>query len=696
MDVMSHSTTKAVVAACLAVLCAVGIASQRGKGPAAVDTKRIVNADQEPGNWMSVGRTYQEQRYSPLAQINENNVGQLGLAWYYDLNTQRGIEGTPVVVDGVMYGTSAWTITFALDAKTGRELWRYDPKVPAEWSRFVCCDVVSRGPAVYEGKVIIATLDGRLIALDAKNGRPLWETPTVDNKEWPYSITGAPRVFKGKVIIGNGGVELGVRGYVSAYDVNTGKLAWRFYTVPGDPAKGFENKTMEMAAKTWSGRYWAQGGGGAPWDAMVYDPDLNLVYFGTGNGAPWPHKLRSEGKGDNLFLASIVAVNADTGEYQWHYQLIPQESWDFDVTQPLMLADLKIEGKTRKVLMQAPKHGFFYVIDRTNGKVISAGKFVDHNNFASSIDLHTGRPVLLPDADYESKPRLLTPNAVAAHSWQPMSYSPKTGLVYFPVLENWLPYEVEENYKATKFRMSWGTNAPPSEKNAEVRALAAAKKIDGYLLAWDPIAQKEVWRVPYGMGGNGGTVTTAGNLVFEGNTQQQFVAYRATDGKKLWEAHAQTVPMAGPMTYSVDGEQYVAVQAGGATFGFAMGPPARSGGRVLAYKLGGTAQLPPLPPAKPIPPPPFAMGGTEEQVRAGQAAYHKTCAQCHGRDAVSINAIPDLRFMEPETRAQFKDIVLKGIRSAKGMQSFADVVSDADAEAINAYLIARAREDYQK
>jgi quinohemoprotein ethanol dehydrogenase len=694
---MLNSTVKLLAALSLGLLCTATLAAQKPKGPAAVDTKRLINADKEPGNWMGVGRTYDEQRFSPLKQINEKNVAKLGLAWYYDLNTQRGIEGTPVVVDGVMYGTSAWTITYALDAKTGKELWRYDPKVPPQWSRFVCCDVVSRGLAVYEGKVIIGTLDGRLIALDAKTGTPLWETMTVDNQEWPYSITGAPRVFKGKVIIGNGGVELGVRGYVSAYDVNTGKLAWRFWIVPGDPAKGFENKTMEMAAKTWSGKFWVQGGGGAAWDSMVYDPELNRIYIGTGNGAPWPHKLRSEGKGDNLFLASIVALDADTGEYVWHYQVVPEESWDFDVTQPLMLADLKIDGKKRKVLMQAPKHGFFYVLDRTNGKVISAGKYVDHNNFMSGVDLETGRPQLLPDAHYQEEgPKLLTPNAVAAHSWQPMSYNPQTGLVYFPVLENWYPYEVEENYKAARFRMSWGTNAPPSEKNAAVRAEALKKKVDGYLLAYDPVKQKEAWRIPYGKGGNGGTLTTAGNLVVEGTSGQMFAVYRATDGKKLWEMPVQTVPMAAPMTYTVDGEQYIAVAAGGASFGFGMGPTQRSGGRVLAFKIGATEQLPPIPPAAPIPPPPFSMGGTEEQVRLGSAAFHKTCAQCHGRDAISTNAIPDLRHMTPPTRKEFKDIVLKGTRSAKGMQSFADVVTDADADAINAYLVARAREDYNK
>jgi len=665
-------------------------------GPADVDTQRILHADREPGNWMSVGRTYDEQRFSPLKQIDEHNVHRLGLAWYYDLNTQRGIEGTPIVVDGVMYATSAWTVTVALDARTGRELWRYDPKVPPEWSRYVCCDVVSRGLAVWQGKVIIATLDGRLIALDAHTGTPLWTTLTVDNKQWPYSITGAPRVFNGKVVIGNGGVELGVRGYVSAYDVNNGKLIWRFWTAPGNPADGFENKTMAMAAKTWSGQWWTQGGGGAVWDSIVYDPELNRLYFGTGNGSPWPHKLRSEGKGDNLFLASIIAVNADTGEYVWHYQIIPQENWDFDVTQPLMLADLRIAGQRRKVLMQAPKHGFFYVIDRLNGKLISTGQFVDHNTFASSIDPKTGRPVLLPTANYDEGPQLLTPNAVAAHSWQPMSYNPQTGLVYFPVLENWYAYELEPNYKWQKFRMSWGTNAPPSERNAAVRAEAEKKKVYGYLIAWDPVRQKEAWRVSYDNGGNGGTLTTAGNLVIEGTSAMTLDIYRASDGAKLWEMPAQTVPMAGAVTYTVEGEQYIAISAGGASFGFARGSAHRAAGRILALKLDGNAQLPPIPPTPDIPPPPFLIGGSESQVKLGMAAYHRVCAQCHGRDAISTNAIPDLRHMTPETRAEFKDIVLKGKRLQKGMANFSDVVTAEEADDISFYLLARAREDYNK
>ncbi|MGH8258925.1 MAG: PQQ-binding-like beta-propeller repeat protein, partial [Steroidobacteraceae bacterium] len=379
------------------------------------------------------------------------------------------------------------------------------------------------------------------------------------------------------------------------------------------------------------------------------------------------------------------------------YQEVPGESWDFDVTQPLIQADLDIGGRTRKVLMQAPKQGFFYVIDRTDGKLISARKFVDHNDWASRIDLETGRPVLLPTADYDDQPRLITPNAVAAHSWQPMSYNPVTGLVYFPVLQNWYVYEIEPHYTWHKWRMSWGTNAPPSARDAKVRAQEKKKKIYGYLLAWDPVRQKEVWRVRYDKGGNGGTLTTAGNLVVEGTSDQQLVIYRATDGRKLWSMDAQTVPMAGAISYTVDGAQYIAVEAGGASFGLARGNPnARSTGRVLAFRLDAHDHLPAIAPRPNYPPPPFVTGGTEADIRAGSIAYHRVCALCHGRDAISTNAIPDLRHMPPDVRKEFPDIVLKGRLAKQGMESFADQVTPQEADEIYAYLVARAREDWNK
>src|SRR5688572_5719893 len=400
---------------------------------AAVDSARLLAADKHPGQWMSHGRTYDEQRYSPLKQINTQNIGQLGLAWFADLDTNRGQEATPIVVDGVIYVSTAWSKVKAYDAKTGKALWAFDPEVPGEWAVNACCDVVNRGVAVWQGKVFVGTIDGRLIALDSKTGSKLWDINTID-KTMPYTITGAPRVVKGKVLIGNGGAELGVRGYVSAYDVADGKLAWRFYTVPGNPADGFEMPILEEAAKTWSGEWWRIGGGGTVWDSISYDPTLDLLYIGVGNGSPWNHNFRSEGKGDNLFLASIVALDPDDGSYKWHYQSTPGETWDHTATQQMILADLTIDRAPRRVLMQAPKNGFFYVLDAATGKLISA-KNVTDIAWATHVDLATGRPVENPAARYNvtGKPFRSTHNPNGVHTWHSMSFSPKTGLVYLPI-----------------------------------------------------------------------------------------------------------------------------------------------------------------------------------------------------------------------------------------------------------------------
>ena len=327
-------------------------------GIAPVTAERIIHADKEPGNWLTHGRTYSEQRFSPLKQINDENVGDLGLAWHYDFGTKRGLEATPLVIDGVMYVTGNWSVVHAVDANNGRPLWQYDPEVDPAWAHRLCCDVVNRGVAAWGDKIYVGTLDGRLIALDMATGQQAWVVLTID-PEWPYSITGAPRVANGKVFIGNGGAELGVRGYVTAYDAETGKQVWRFYTIPGDPSKPFESPAMEMAAKTWSGEWWTMGGGGTAWDSLVFDPELNLLYIGVGNGGPWNQEIRSAGDGDNLFLSSIVAVNADTGEYVWHYQTTPGDTWDYTATQTMILAELSIGGKQRKVIMQAPKKGLY-------------------------------------------------------------------------------------------------------------------------------------------------------------------------------------------------------------------------------------------------------------------------------------------------------------------------------------------------
>ena len=665
-----------------------------------VDHARMLQADSEPGNWMGPGRNYSEQRFSPLDQITDQNVGKLGLAWYFDLNTHRGVEGTPLVIDGVMYTNSAWNVTYALDAKTGKQLWRYDPQVDRTRGRVMCCDVVSRGLSAWKGKVIIATVDGRVIALDAKSGSPLWSVQTIDDLSWAYSITGAPRVFDGKVIIGNAGAEFGVRGYTTAYDVETGTQLWRFYSVPGDPARGFEDQAMEMAAKTWKGEWWKYGGGGTPWDTFGFDPELDLIYIGTGNGSPWVQAFRSPGGGDNLFLASIVAVKADTGEYVWHYQEVPGEQWDYTATQPIILADLQIDGKPRKVLMQAPKNGFFYILDRATGELISAEKYVPLNLWATHIDLKTGRPVLTKDAMYGEKPVLITPAVAGAHNWQPMAYSPITGLVYFPAQQHWWIYSADPRWDGSKprqLRNDMGNGGAFTPERVGLMKEADSRE-KGWLMAWDPVKKKEVWRVQHEHAGSGGVLVTAGNLLAEGTRAMNFVIHRADTGEQLWEMPVQTVPVAGPISYMVDGEQYIAVNAG---WGGGMAMAELRGGkgmnradaRVLAFKLGGTATLPPLPDKPPLALPPPSRG-SDEAIAKGAELYTKTCAMCHGQQVRGGSVIKDLRYMSPQTHQAFNDIVLKGLLIGQGMGNFSDELSLQDTEAIHAYISARAFDDW--
>ncbi|MBL4864991.1 MAG: PQQ-dependent dehydrogenase, methanol/ethanol family [Pseudomonadales bacterium] len=398
-----------------------------------ITSKRIVSADEEPQNWLSHGRTYSEQRYSPLDKVNDSNAAELGLAWYYDIPIKRGMEATSLVIDGRLYTTSGWSNVYALDAKTGKELWTFDPQVPREWGRYACCDVVNRGVAAWGDNLYLGTIDGRLIAIDAGSGKEVWSTLTIDPSN-PYTITGAPRIIDGKVIIGNGGAELGVRGYVTAYDADTGKELWRFYTVPGNPADGFEDDTQKMAAETWKGEWWKSGGGGTVWDAMAYDPELDLLYIGVGNGTPWDRDIRSPGGGDNLFLSSVVALKADTGKYAWHYQTTPGDSWDYTATQSIVLADLEIDGTQRKVLMQAPKNGYFYVIDRKTGELISANNYVPVN-WSTGVDLSSGRPNEVAAARYPDpdKPFLQFPSPFGGHNCILCPTAQKQALFTYPL-----------------------------------------------------------------------------------------------------------------------------------------------------------------------------------------------------------------------------------------------------------------------
>ncbi|MEO6725034.1 MAG: PQQ-dependent dehydrogenase, methanol/ethanol family, partial [Blastocatellia bacterium] len=527
-----------------------------GSPASKIDDAALKKADARKGDWITHGRDYAETRFSPLKQINQATVKNLGLAWSFDTNTNRGLEATPIIVDGVMYTTGSWSIVFAIDARTGKQLWRWDPQVAHSYGPKACCDAVNRGVAVYKGNVYVGTLDGRLVALDAALGKVVWEVMTVDPAK-QYTITGAPRVVKGKVIIGNGGGEYGMRGYVSAYDAMTGKLAWRFYTVPGDPAEPVEaamKPAMENAAKTWTGEWWKLGGGGTVWDSMAYDPELDLLYVGTGNGSPWNRNVRSPGGGDNLYLSSILALKPDTGALVWHYQTTPGDMWDYTATQHIILADLAINGQKRKVLMQAPKNGFFYVLDRRTGELISAEAY-GKVTWAKGVDKKTGRPIETPESRYKDKPSTQLPGPLGAHNWQPMSFNPQTGLVYIPAQETGFIYGQERNFKYGD--RGWNIGIDFGLVKDAPTALPT-----GHLLAWDPVAQKERWRVPYVVMWNGGTLTTAGNLVFQGTADGRFVAYSADKGAKLWEVNVGTGIIASPVTYELDGVQYVSIMAG--------------------------------------------------------------------------------------------------------------------------------------
>jgi quinohemoprotein ethanol dehydrogenase len=676
-----------------------GNSTPTGNSAANVDMARLLAADREPGQWMSPGRTFGEQHFSPLKQIDAEHVKQLGLAWYYDLDTaHRGQESTPLEIDGVMYVTGAWSKVFALNAKSGAPLWTYDPKVPGHAAINACCDVVNRGVAAWKGRIYLGTLDGRLIALDAASGKPAWSVKTVP-EAGRYTITGAPRIVKNMVLIGNGGGEMGVRGYVTAYDAATGKQVWRFYTVPGDPSKPFESPALKAAAKTWSGEWWKPGGGGPVWDSIVYDPTLNLVYIGTGNGAWNRGKLR----GDSLYLSSIVALKADTGEYVWHYQTTPGDEWDFDACSPMILADLDIGGVRRAVLMQAPKDGFFYVLDRATGQLISADAFTTLT-WAKGVDPNTGRPIEAEGARYgeSGKPFLSMPGPGGAHSWQPMSFSPITRLVYIPVMEISFPFFPDESPQQRE--LAWNTGdefnsgALPQDPHVKAQIIGSLK---GQLEAWDPIARKAAWHVELGHPWNGGVLSTAGNLVFQGTGMGEFVAYRADTGERLWAAATQAGVLAAPISYELDGEQYVAVEVGwGGAFGLAAGELARASHiasnqpRVLVFKLGGTAQLPLLQQAAAqvlSPPPDAAPTATVEK---GKALYQTYCSNCHGDSATGSGVLPDLRYSEAIKSAEAMDkIARQGALESRGMVAFKNEITAQDLESIRAYLIHRAYQD---
>jgi quinohemoprotein ethanol dehydrogenase len=652
--------------------------------------------ERQAANWLSYGRTYSEQRYSPLDAINTGNVTQLKLDWALELPDDRTLLATPIVVDGVMYFSGSFSVVRAVDAASGKLLWTYDPKTleRAGDRQRIFWDS-NRGVAYWKGRVFVATGDGRLIAVDARTGEEVWSAQTID-PELPMYINGAPRVFRDKVIIGNGGTEVGGnRGYVTAYDTETGQQAWRFFIVPGNPADGFEDATQEMAAKTWTGEWWKYGGGGNAWNGFTYDPEFNRIYIGTGNGSPWNQKLRSPGGGDNLFLCSIVALDADTGEYAWHYQTVPGETWDYNSNMDMVLADLSIDGKPVKAMLHAPKNGFFYVLDRATGKLISADK-IGRVDWATHVDLATGRPVERPGARYEDGEELVWPGPIGVHNWHAMSFNPGTGLVYLPVHE--LPGFFTDKgidpvrWQSPDFYIDPGVHF--LHEDVPTNAGSAA------LMAWDPVAKKQVWRNELPGSWNAGTLTTAGKLVFQGRVDGKFVAYDATDGTSLWTFEAGLGISAPPVTYTVNGEQRVALLVGWGGAGPAIGGSMnRQHGwaykaqprHLLSFSLQGTASMPHMPP--PVFPQPLAQADFEVDgllAEQGNKLWAKHCVLCHGAGAVSGGYSPDLRASSIPLYADAFADIMDGSRQAAGMPRFTELTA-ADRKALQHYIRREAR-----
>ena len=673
-----------------------------------IDYTRISDSKREPENWFMAGGGPHEQYYSDLDQIDALNITHLGFAWAYTAKSlrgrvQHGMQATPIVVDGRMFVSGPWSVAYALDAATGKELWRYDPKVDGSIARRSCCGVSSRGVQVWKGKVYLATLDGYLIALDAATGREIWRQDTFIDRDADYTITSAPHIAGTNIVVGNSGADFGVRGYVSAFDADTGAFAWRFFTVPGDPAKGFEHPELEVAATTWDANStWETGLGGTVWGGMTYDAELDLLYIGTGNSSPYPIWFRSPQGGDNLYLSSIIALRPSTGRMAWYYQTVPGEIWDYTATANLVLADIKMSGLRRRVLMTAPKNGFFYVLDRSTGELLSAEKFV-RVNWASHIDRATGRPVITKDGWYQHEPKLVFPSTEGGHNWMPMSYSPKVGLAFIPTIDKGGILNSAREFKFRRRAIYQGLAFSESHELAKslTGGNLALLEPNEALKAWDPVTQRERWRVPLSGLFNGGVLSTAGDLVFQGRADGHLVAYRAADGRILKDINLGTGILAAPMTYAVAGEQYVAVAAGyggGIGTAFPMGSaPHRFENypRIVALKLsGGPVPLPPARIATPVPAPPPGTADPKT-IQRGETLFYQHCTYCHGGYGETLSAYPDLTRLTPEVHDQFRDIVLRGTLRSSGMAGFADVLSEDDAGAIHAALIAAQRRAFE-
>jgi quinohemoprotein ethanol dehydrogenase len=663
----------------------------------AADTKPVTDADiartSNTSDWLAYGRTHDEQRFSPLTDINTSNVGQLGAAWHLDLPNDSGLVSTPLVANGVLYFTGSMNVVRAVDARSGKLLWTHDPQVAAEIAgRKKTGWMHNRGLSLYGNKLFSATWDGRLQALDLQTGKLIWSTRTFDMGE-PLYITGAPKAFKNKVLIGNGGTENGPsRGYVTAYDADTGKQVWRFYIVPGNPADGFENDAMAMAAKTWTGNWWERGGGGNAWHAFTYDEELDALYIGTGNGSPWNQKLRSPDGGDNLFLCSIVALDPDTGEYRWHYQTTPGETWDYNSNMDIVLADLTIRGKPVKTILHAPKNGFFYVLDRRLGKLISAEPFADVT-WASHVDMKTGRPVERAGARYEDGMENITPGPFGAHNFQAMSFNPMTGLVYIPTIH------MSVDFSDKAYDKTW--QSVPFEGGTAVDYVESTppRSYPGSLQAWDPIAQRQVWSVELHSGQAAGTLTTAGDLVFQGRTDGLLKAYHARTGKEIWSFDAGLGISAPPITYKLGDTQYISIlvgYGGGYTSRLTPGPENQGWSygvhtrRLLTFALNGKDVVPKQPApffVSPILEPGFDVDPT--LAKAGEKAYITLfCYACHGVGGIAGGMAPDLRASAiplSEMEKSFTSVVRDGERVARGMPGFPGI-TDAQLTAIRHYI----------
>ena len=661
-------------------------ASINAGDPGWVDEARILAAaEAEPGSWLAHGQTYEELRFSTLTEINRETVPRLGLAWYKDLNNRHRMQSTPLVIDGVLYFTDPWSVAYALDAATGEEIWRFDPETDRRSMRYSCCGgAVNRGLAAYKGRLYFATFDARLVAIDQATGEKVWDVDTSHlPSHSPYTITGAPRAVAGKVFIGQSSSEWGLRGYLSAYDADTGELAWRFFMVPGNPALGFEHPELEAAAETWGGNWWEFGGGGTPWNAMVYDAKFDQLLVGTGNGAPWPRKIRSPGGGDNLFLGGVIALNPHTGRMNWFYQMTPADNWDFNAAQDIALLDMEIDGEMRSVALQAPKNAFFYVLDRETGEMLRASQYV-RQTWATRIDMETGRPVENVELQWDETPHWVAPSNAGGHSWQPMSVDPDRGIAYFAVQDMSAYYMLPEEFvetgqwKLNDGFMSLGVNFGRPGRDG-VPPMPEPK---GYLKAFDPLTGEEAWVVQRATPYNGGVLATAGGIVLQGDNGGQFAAFDVDDGTLLWEFDTLGAADSAPITYAIDGVQYVATLAAGGVRN------RYNDGRLLVFKLDGDVSVPvATAPDVDIPEPP-EQTASAEQIEAGRRHYNRVCVWCHGMGAVgTVNA--DLRLMTAETHERFQAIVRGGLLRENGMESFADAVTQEEAELIHQYVISQ-------